>query len=417
MQVSRRHHYVPQFLIKNFAAEDGLLYLLDKQTGRIAKQRQSPKAVFFEMDRNTVLFNGQPKDHLETLYAALDDKAAIDLHNVLLSRQASPEEVVSIVALASSLKWRIPASDPQFGHLKEELSLADLKAEIRPIDQTKPVDQLALNQLVASDAIKEAKRILLPLLPLFDEDKLTDIHASWFIHSHADDQFPSVIGDCPLLERPHADYSKLELIQAVDIHAPQLDEVVTFTTLIVNKGRKTATGVTIQNILSSSLKVVYFYADKGIFESIGGAWGVGNVNGGETLKLIIKAKVTQPGLAYCTSYIWRQNGVEKNMKNPVPNVDEHDYGVSCVSVPVSLKKDETYRVTLKRYKGVKWYYKNVASGLYEEITKDTSPNVAVINKDSSLSIAKGGEYTFSKASGTCNITSCCPILVEGCVGP
>jgi hypothetical protein len=210
MQVSRRHHYVPQFLIKNFAAEDGLLYLLDKQTGRIAKQRQSPKAVFFEMDRNTALFNGQPKDHLETLYAALDDKAAIDLHNVLLSRQASPEEVVSIVALASSLKWRIPASDPQFGHLKEELSLADLKAEIRPIDQTKPVDQLALNQLVASDAIKEAKRILLPLLPLFDEDKLTDIHASWFIHSHADDRFPSVIGDCPLLERPHADYSKLE---------------------------------------------------------------------------------------------------------------------------------------------------------------------------------------------------------------
>jgi hypothetical protein len=209
MQVSRRHHYIPQFLIKNFADEDGLLYLFDKQTDRIAKQRQSPKSIFFEMDRNTVLFNGQPKDHLESLYAAFDDKAAIDLQNVLLSRKASPEEVVSIVALASSLKWRIPASDPQFGHLKEELSLADLKAEIRPIDQAKPVDENALKQLVATDAIKEAKRILLSLLPLFDENKLTDIHASWFIHSHTDSRFPSVIGDCPLLERPNADYSKL----------------------------------------------------------------------------------------------------------------------------------------------------------------------------------------------------------------
>jgi uncharacterized repeat protein (TIGR01451 family) len=213
------------------------------------------------------------------------------------------------------------------------------------------------------------------------------------------------------------DYSKLELIQAVDIHTPQLDEVVTFTTLIVNKGNKAATNVSVQNILSGTLKTVYFYADKGVYESVGGLWVVGNVNGGETIKLIIKAKVTQTGLSYCTSYIWRQNGVEKDMKNPVANADESDYGVSCVSVPVELKKDETYRVTLKRYKGVKWYYKNVASGLYEEITKDTSPNIAVINKDSSLSIAKGGEYTFSKASGTCNITSCCPILVQGCVGP
>lgn len=210
MQQSHRHHYVPQFLIKNFADEDGLLFLFDKQTGRIAKHRQSPKAIFFEMDRNTVLFNGQPTDHLESLYAALDDKAAADLQNVLLSRKASPEEVVSIVALANSLKWRIPASDPQFDLLKEELSLADLNAEIRPIDQAKPVDQNALSELVASDAIKESKRILLPLLPLFDEDKLTDIHASWFIHSHDGERFPSVIGDCPMLEKPNADHSKLE---------------------------------------------------------------------------------------------------------------------------------------------------------------------------------------------------------------
>lgn len=214
-----------------------------------------------------------------------------------------------------------------------------------------------------------------------------------------------------------ADYSKLELIQAVDIHNPQLDEVVTFTTVIINRGNKQATNVAIQNVLSNSLKVVYFYADKGTFESIGGIWTVGNVNGGETLKLVIKAKVTQEGLSYCTSLIWRQNGIEKDIKNRLASEDESDYGVSCVSVPVSLKKDETYRVTLKKYKGVRWYYKNPSSGVYDEITKDTSPNVAIINADSSLSIAKGGEFTFSKASGSCNITSCCPILVEGCTGP
>jgi hypothetical protein len=210
VQVSRRHHYIPQFLIKNFADDDGLLHLYDKQTGRIAKQRQSPKSIFFEMDRNTVLFDGEPQDHLESLYAALDDKAAADLQNVLLTGKASLEEVVSIVALANSLKWRVPASDRQVAQLKEESSLADLKAEIRPINQAAPVDLNALSQVVNSDAIKETTRILLPLLPLFDEDKLTDIHASWFIHSQANDRFPSVIGDCPVLEKPNADHSKLE---------------------------------------------------------------------------------------------------------------------------------------------------------------------------------------------------------------
>jgi uncharacterized repeat protein (TIGR01451 family) len=214
-----------------------------------------------------------------------------------------------------------------------------------------------------------------------------------------------------------ADESKLELIQAVDNRNPQIDEIVTFTTIIVNKGGKAATTVDIQTLLSSSLKVVYFYADKGMFDSNNGVWGLGSINGGETLKLVVKAKVLQQGLSYLTSYIWRQNGTERDIKARNNSEGGDDYGVSCVSVPISLKKGENYKVTLKKYNGVKWYYKNIASGVYEEITKNTPASIASINADSSLNILQGGEYTFSKLVGTCNVGSCCPIIVEGCVGP
>ena len=211
--------------------------------------------------------------------------------------------------------------------------------------------------------------------------------------------------------------SQLELIQAVDNHNPVVDETVTFTTLIMNKGSKAATGVDIQTLLSSSLKVIYFYADKGAYESNSGTWSIGTVNGGETLKLVVKTKVTEQGLSYLTSYIWKQNGKERDIKARTTTDGGDDYGVSCVSVPISLKKGENFKVALKKYAGVKWYYKNISSGVYEEINKNTAPDIATINADSSLSILKGGEYTFSKLVGSCNVGSCCPITVESCSGP
>jgi len=46
------------------------------------------------------------------LYSALDGKLAVDISNVLKNiesqKRMSPEEVASIIILASMLKWRTP---------------------------------------------------------------------------------------------------------------------------------------------------------------------------------------------------------------------------------------------------------------------------------------------------------------------
>ena len=58
---------------------------------------------------------------MEQLYSALDDKLAVDISNVLKNiesqKRMSPEEVASIIILASMLKWRTPKSDARLAVL------------------------------------------------------------------------------------------------------------------------------------------------------------------------------------------------------------------------------------------------------------------------------------------------------------
>jgi hypothetical protein len=42
MGISRRHHYIPQFLIKKFADSDNMLYLYDKEKKPLQRKREAP---------------------------------------------------------------------------------------------------------------------------------------------------------------------------------------------------------------------------------------------------------------------------------------------------------------------------------------------------------------------------------------
>ncbi|NBA89216.1 T9SS type A sorting domain-containing protein [Emticicia sp. CRIBPO] len=212
-------------------------------------------------------------------------------------------------------------------------------------------------------------------------------------------------------------YSAVEISQGVDNSAPALDGIVTFTTVIQNKGSKTAENVEVRLVMSSTLESVNFYADKGTYSSIGNIWTVGQLKSGQSGKVVIRAKVKTQGLSYVSSFISRQDDKTYTLSELQASVSSlKKTGTSCVSVPISIKNDEVYSITLKEYKGVKWFFKD-PSGNFSEITDQTNPGIASINKDSSLTIKQSGEYTFSKKVGECNVSSCCPIIVESCEGP
>ncbi len=214
------------------------------------------------------------------------------------------------------------------------------------------------------------------------------------------------------------DFTEIELIQAVDNTTPKIGDIVTFTTIVRNQGGKPSEDLDVNVIQATTLQTINFYAEKGSFISGINLWKIGKLGGGQSVKLVLRLKVLAMGLSYCNSYISLEGTKKYNFS------EAQAYGIekakrsatNCVSVPISITSAEVYTITLKQYKGIKWYYKD-QSGNFSELNKNSNVNIAGINADSSLTIRQSGEYSFSKKVGPCNITSCCPILIESCAGP
>ncbi|MGL4630639.1 MAG: T9SS type A sorting domain-containing protein, partial [Leadbetterella sp.] len=214
------------------------------------------------------------------------------------------------------------------------------------------------------------------------------------------------------------DFVNVEVIQAVDISTPKIGDIVTFTTFVRNSGNKKSDEITVNCIQTQSLTYINHYQERGTFSSGGNVWQIGRIEGGKSIKLVVRFRVQSPGLSYWSSYIAKEGNKSFSFS------DAQAFGIdkakrsatNCCTVPVAINSNEVYTISLKQYKGVKWYFKD-RSGNFQEITKRTNPLIAEISKDSTLIIRSKGEYSFSKVVDKCNVTSCCPIIVEGCTGP
>jgi len=203
MGISKRHHYIPQFLIKRFADNDGKLFLYNKETGRFAKARQSTKSVFFEMNRNTIELDGIPYDYLEQLYASMDTKFADVVTDLMDNRSTSVENIASMLILVSSLKWRLPANDDDFDSAVEALPYEKLPFEIKVKKDDGSDHTEAINHIVNSELFKQSKRIIFPFLPFYEgkdisPPKMLKAFHNSYVNYH--DNYISILGDCPLIE-------------------------------------------------------------------------------------------------------------------------------------------------------------------------------------------------------------------------
>jgi hypothetical protein len=240
MGASHRHHYIPQFLIKNFSDEDGLIYVFNKQTGRIDHKQQRAKSIFFEWDRNTIKSHEAELDNIEQLYSALDNKFASDLKKVLESKHISENELVSIIILAHTLKWRIPLNDHIFNEVKNNTSLEELSISIKPKNHKGNIDEEAIKEIEASEIFKESKRVILPLLPfLKNPERLMSIYKNCYINTNLN--FTSLIGDCPIIEKTGTGMNDVNsfifLLSSTDtfVYKPDSKKKVTSILFYLNK--------------------------------------------------------------------------------------------------------------------------------------------------------------------------------------
>ena len=184
--ISKRHHYIPRFLIDNFADTDNKVWVYDKNKGEIIKNKRSSKSIFFEMDRNNFEVDGKKTDDIEQMYGAVDDMFSKNLEKVLSTQSMTGTELTMLIALVTFIKWRIPASDEDFNKNFKNIPIEQLGAAIRPIDRDKEIDDEKVEKIKEMDIAKEVNRFLLPLQPLIREKNLDDIHKNCFLLSSSE---------------------------------------------------------------------------------------------------------------------------------------------------------------------------------------------------------------------------------------
>lgn len=208
MPISRRHHYIPRFLIGNFADIDNKVWVYNKAEGKILKNKQSPKSIFFEIDRNNFDVNGKTIDNIELMYSEVDNLLSKNLDKVLSTHSMTGRELTLLILLVTLTKWRIPASDEKFIQEYKNIPIEQLGLKIRPVDREVEVNEDDINRIKEMEIVKEVNRLLLSIQPLLREENLNEIHKNCFIVS--DDEFPSLLGDVPIIENQNNSYKTLE---------------------------------------------------------------------------------------------------------------------------------------------------------------------------------------------------------------
>lgn len=195
MKKSKRHHYVPIFIAKNFSKENGKLLVYDKKADKVFEAK--PKNIFLESDRNTFYnYKNEKDDVIEKIYADLDSQLSRALNEVKKTGNLSGENLKKLLFLAYITKWRVPEYDESFNDAKNYFTIGDLGLGVK-IDSNKL--NIYLESIFTTELHQEIKRFLLAIQPFrFKEDYKKILENSFLICT----PYPGVIGDCPVNEIP-----------------------------------------------------------------------------------------------------------------------------------------------------------------------------------------------------------------------
>ncbi|WP_040252070.1 DUF4238 domain-containing protein [Psychroserpens mesophilus] len=129
---SKRHHYIPKFLIKGFTDENNLLYIYDKKKDKILSKQRSPKSIFFENFRNTIKIDESNSNSIieDLWFQKLDDELSKNVQKLqtekLNTDLFNDDNIAQLQFFIINLFWRIPKTD--FA-AKDLIQRAELRTE------------------------------------------------------------------------------------------------------------------------------------------------------------------------------------------------------------------------------------------------------------------------------------------------
>jgi hypothetical protein len=219
LEITKRHHYIPQFFIKEFTGEDGKLAVYNKENGKIDRIRKSPKQIFFEMHRNTFNINGEDSDFVEKLYGLGETKFSETYRKIIGSQENfkfNAFEKLHLMYFISQLHWRVPNQDIQFLENLNKLIPENSMLQIRDKNSGKSVTPKLFSELINNPPISEAFKMI-KAIEDFEEITKEVIIENWKLYS-VGTNLPqlNLLSDNPVIIRnPNSNILKSELIFSV----------------------------------------------------------------------------------------------------------------------------------------------------------------------------------------------------------
>lgn len=117
MNISKKHHYLPEFYLKGFTNDADKLFIYDKSRDVIKKGEYSPSTHFFGFNRNSVEIDGKLDDFPEEMYSKIDDidKGIIQFiqsQNSVFSLDSY--QIFQLQLFISNFIWRNPQFDEKY---------------------------------------------------------------------------------------------------------------------------------------------------------------------------------------------------------------------------------------------------------------------------------------------------------------
>ncbi|MDY3364445.1 DUF4238 domain-containing protein, partial [Riemerella anatipestifer] len=196
MAKSKRHHFVPQFLMRYFTNEKGKLYVYDKLEDSFFES--NTENLFLEKDRNTFKnLEGVDDDIVEKFYTQFDTYFSSILKELNTHKKIDSRITKSLISLAYISKWRVRQYDESFNRAKEYFSVDDLGLGLKN-ENGERID-IDLESIFDTEMHQELKRILLAIQPIRFKDDFNKIYNNTFF---LNTNVPSFISDCPFNEIP-----------------------------------------------------------------------------------------------------------------------------------------------------------------------------------------------------------------------
>ncbi len=106
-----KHHYVPQFLLRRWANQNGKLQVFSRRQGRIICTERAPRSTGFVDDLYAIAANifGIQKDLIERkLFGKIDNDAAVALGHIEAHQALNVDQQIAWLFFLSSLRVRQP---------------------------------------------------------------------------------------------------------------------------------------------------------------------------------------------------------------------------------------------------------------------------------------------------------------------